>query len=50
MTQATEMDTRFGTWKVKRLYKPGSLETGARELAKCELDAVSARGQMGQGL
>jgi hypothetical protein len=32
------MDIRFGTWKVRSLYRIGSLKTGAREMGKYKLD------------
>jgi hypothetical protein len=34
------MDTRFGTWKVRSLYRAGSLMTGLRERARYRLDLV----------
>jgi hypothetical protein len=37
---------RFGTWKVRSLYRVGSLKTIARELRKYKLDLG---GQMGGG-
>jgi exonuclease III len=40
MTQAPEMDMRFGTWNVRSLYRAGSLKTVARELGKYKLDLV----------
>jgi endonuclease/exonuclease/phosphatase family metal-dependent hydrolase len=38
------MDTRFGTWNVRCLYRIGSLTTVARELGKCKLDLVCVQG------
>jgi hypothetical protein len=32
-----KMDTRFGTWNVRSLYRSGSLKTVARELGKYKL-------------
>jgi exonuclease III len=37
------MDTRFGTWNVRSLYRAGSLKTVARELGKYKLDLVSVQ-------
>jgi hypothetical protein len=37
------MDTRFGTWNVRSLYKIGSLTTLARELGKYKLDFVGVQ-------
>jgi hypothetical protein len=37
------MDTRFGTWNVKSLYRIASLQTVARELGKYELDLVGVQ-------
>jgi hypothetical protein len=37
------MDTRFGTWTVRRLYRAGSLKTVARELEKHKLDLVGVQ-------
>jgi exonuclease III len=34
---------RFGTWKVRSLYRSGSLMTVARELAKYKLDLVGVQ-------
>jgi hypothetical protein len=34
------MDTRFGTWNVRSLYRVGSLMTVSRELARCKLDLM----------
>jgi hypothetical protein len=33
----------FGTWNVRSLYRPGSLMTVARELAKYKLDLVGVQ-------
>jgi exonuclease III len=35
------MDMRFGTWNVRSLYKAGSLQTAASELAKYNLNLVT---------
>jgi hypothetical protein len=32
---------RFGTWKVKSIYRRGSLETVARKLSKYRLELVA---------
>jgi hypothetical protein len=37
------MDMRFGTWKVRSLYRIGSLTTVARDLGKYELDSVGVQ-------
>jgi exonuclease III len=37
------MDTRFGTWNVRSLYRLGSLKTLARELGKYKLDLVGVQ-------
>ena len=34
------MDMRFGKWNVKSLYRPGSITTVVRELARYKLDVV----------
>jgi hypothetical protein len=34
---------RFGTWKVRSLYRTGSLTTVATELGKCKLDLVGVQ-------
>jgi hypothetical protein len=34
---------RFGTWKVRSLYRLGCLKTAARELGRCKLDLVGAQ-------
>jgi hypothetical protein len=39
------IDTRFGTWNVRSLYREGSLKTVATELTKCNSDLVAIRGQ-----
>jgi len=36
-------DMRFGTWKVRSLYRLGSLTTVARELARCKSDFVGVQ-------
>ena len=36
-------DMRFGTWKVRSLYRVCSLTTAARELARYKLDLVGVR-------
>jgi hypothetical protein len=38
------MDIRFGTWKVRSLYRSGSLKTVSRELSKRKLDLVGVQG------
>ena len=35
-----EGDMRFGTWKVRSLYRAGSCTAAARELARCKLEVV----------
>jgi hypothetical protein len=42
------MDTRFGTWKVRRLCRTSSLRTAARELGKYRLDLVGVQGSDGR--
>jgi exonuclease III len=37
------MDTRFGTWNVRSLYRVGSLMTVSRELARYKLDLVGVQ-------
>jgi exonuclease III len=37
------MDTRFGTWNVRSLYRAGSLTAAARELARYKLDLVGVQ-------
>jgi hypothetical protein len=37
------MDTRFGTWNVRSLYRAGSLVTVLRELARYKLDLVGVQ-------
>jgi len=34
---------RFGTWKVRSLYRAGSLTAAARELARHKLDLVDVQ-------
>jgi hypothetical protein len=34
------MDMRFGTWKVRSMYRAGSLRTVAEEIIKYKLDFV----------
>jgi hypothetical protein len=34
---------RFGTWNVRSMYRPGSLMTVVRELAKCKLNLVAVQ-------
>jgi hypothetical protein len=34
---------RFGIWKVRSLYRSGSLTAAARELARYKLDSVGVR-------
>jgi hypothetical protein len=37
------MDKRFGTWKVRSLFRSGSLTIAARELARYKLDLVGVQ-------
>jgi hypothetical protein len=37
------MDMRFGTWKVRGLYRAGSLMTVSRKLARYKLDLVGVQ-------
>jgi exonuclease III len=37
------MDMRFGTWKVRSLYRAGSLMAASRELARYKLDLVGVQ-------
>jgi hypothetical protein len=37
------MDTRFGIWSVRRLYRAGSLVAVSRELSKFKLDLVAVQ-------
>jgi exonuclease III len=37
------MNTRFGTWNVRSLYRAGSLLTVSRELARYKLDLVGVQ-------
>jgi hypothetical protein len=37
------MDMRFGTWNVRRLYRADSLMTVSRELARYKLDLVGVQ-------
>jgi hypothetical protein len=37
------MDMRFGKWNVKSLYRPGSITTVVRELARYKLYLVSVQ-------
>ena len=36
-------DMRFGTWSVRSLYRPESIMTVVRELARCKLDLVGVQ-------
>ena len=36
-------DVRFGTWKVRSLYRAGSYTAAARELARYKLDLVGVQ-------
>ena len=36
-------DMRFGTWKVRSLYRAGSFTAAARELARYKLDLVGVQ-------
>ena len=38
-----ERDMKFGTWNVRSLYRAGSLEAAARELARYKLDLVGVQ-------
>jgi hypothetical protein len=38
-----DMDMRFGTRNVRRLYRAGSLMTVSRELARCKLKLVGVQ-------
>jgi hypothetical protein len=37
------MDMRFGTWRIRSLYRIGSLKTVARELGKYKLELVGVQ-------
>jgi hypothetical protein len=37
------MDMRFGTWKVRSLYRAGSLMAVSKELARYKLDLVGVQ-------
>jgi exonuclease III len=37
------MDTRYGTWNIRSLYRIGSLKTVARELGKYKLELVGVQ-------
>jgi hypothetical protein len=37
------MDMRFGTWKVRSMYRAGSLRAVAEEISKYKLDIVGAQ-------
>jgi hypothetical protein len=37
------MDMRFGTWKVRRLYRAASLRAVAKEISKYKLDLVGVQ-------
>jgi hypothetical protein len=37
------MDMRFGTWKVRSLYRAGSIMTVASEISKYKLDLVGVQ-------
>jgi hypothetical protein len=37
------MDMRFGTWKVRSLYRAGSLMTVAKQIPKYKLDLVGVQ-------
>jgi hypothetical protein len=37
------LDMRFGTWTVRRLYRADSLQTVAREVGKYKLDLVGVQ-------
>jgi hypothetical protein len=39
----TKLVTRFGTWNVRSLYRPGSLMAVSRELARYKLDLVGVQ-------
>jgi hypothetical protein len=38
------MDMRFGTWKVRSMYRAGSLRAVAEEISKYKLDLVGVQG------
>jgi hypothetical protein len=48
-TQVTENGYKFGTWKVRSLYRTGSVSTVARELARYKSDLVAVKGIGGLG-
>jgi exonuclease III len=37
------MDTRFGTWNVRSLYRAGSLRRVAEEISKYKLDLIGVQ-------
>jgi hypothetical protein len=43
-----KMDTRFGLWNVRSLYRAGSLMTVSRELSRYVRFSRSAGSQMGE--
>ena len=42
-TKKRKRETRFGSWKVRSLYRAGSLTAAAKELARCKLDLVGVQ-------
>jgi hypothetical protein len=42
------MDTRFGTWNIRSLYRVGSLMTVSRELSRYRLDLVGVQEAAGE--
>jgi hypothetical protein len=43
MIYATKKDMRFDTWKVRRVYRAGSLTAAFMELARFKLDLVGVQ-------
>ena len=37
------MDMRFGTWKVRSLYRAGALDLVTRKIDKCRMDLVGVQ-------
>jgi hypothetical protein len=44
------MDTRFGTWNVRSMYRAGSLLTVSKELSKYKLDKLECRRSDGRAV
>jgi hypothetical protein len=42
-SKAKKMDMRFGMWKVRSVYKAGSLRAVAEEISKYNLDLVGVQ-------